>query len=119
MTFGQRIKQLREKKRFSQLEVARHLEINNKTLSDYERGITQPDITTIKKIASFFEVSTDYLLGYSYNVLDSNSKVNLIPEQQELIQKIKEIRDPMTLAMINGYTDAITAQIKQNRKDAI
>lgn len=41
------------------------MKITRSSLSQYEIGNRQPDYETLKKIADFFEVTTDYLLGYS------------------------------------------------------
>lgn len=63
-TLAQRLKELREEKRWSKTEVADQLRI--KTLSTYanwEYGIRSPDYDTLIKIAKLYGVSTDYLLG--------------------------------------------------------
>ncbi|MED0704886.1 helix-turn-helix domain-containing protein [Aneurinibacillus aneurinilyticus] len=64
---GKRIKYLREKNNFSQKRLAESLGITNVQLSRYETGDRNPDPDTIKKIADFFEVSTDYLFGRTNN----------------------------------------------------
>ena len=56
--FGERLRALREHQEMSQLEVAKKLDIMQNTYSRYERGIREPE-----KIANFFGVSIDYLLG--------------------------------------------------------
>ncbi|MBP3232091.1 helix-turn-helix transcriptional regulator [Anaerovibrio sp.] len=61
--FGERLRTLREHQEMSQLEVAKKLDIMQNTYSRYERGIREPDYATLKKIANFFGVSIDYLLG--------------------------------------------------------
>lgn len=60
---GARIKKLREKEGLTQLEFAQKLNISNKTLSKYETNKSTPDYDTLTKIANYFKVSTDYLLG--------------------------------------------------------
>lgn len=60
---GTRIKQLRKEKQLSQLDLARHLNISNTTLSQYESGKRIPGDEIKIKIAKFFNVSIDYLLG--------------------------------------------------------
>ena len=61
--FGERLRALREHQEMSQLEVAKKLDIMQNTYSRYERGIREPDYATLQKIAKFFGVSIDYLLG--------------------------------------------------------
>ncbi|MBC8590651.1 helix-turn-helix domain-containing protein [Wansuia hejianensis] len=62
---GKRIKYLREEKELSQLEFSKILNISNSTLSQYEAGNRMPGDEIKKKIAEYFNVSLDYLMGAS------------------------------------------------------
>jgi len=62
---SKRIRYLREKKGFSQKFVAQKLDIKNNTLSGYESSRREPDNEMLSKIAEFYNVTTDYLLGRS------------------------------------------------------
>ncbi|MEM5014125.1 helix-turn-helix transcriptional regulator [Niallia taxi] len=62
-SLGERLKKARERKLLSQIEVFRMTNINNKTLSRYEKDGTEPDIETLKALSNLYEVSTDFLLG--------------------------------------------------------
>lgn len=64
---GHKIKVLRKSLGLTQNELAENIGIARATLSGYENQISQPDIETLKKIAIFFSVSTDYLLGLEDN----------------------------------------------------
>ena len=57
------LKNVRTKKGMSQRELAETLGVSQQTIGSWEVGRTSPDPTTIKRIADFFNVSTDYLLG--------------------------------------------------------
>jgi len=57
------LKELREEKGLSQKQLANEMGIRQQTISQYELGVTEPDIATIKKLCKFFDVSSDYLLG--------------------------------------------------------
>lgn len=61
--FGARLKDLRESRKLTQLEVADKLNIENSTISGYERNVTTPSLDVLKKLALFYNVSADYLLG--------------------------------------------------------
>lgn len=63
MSFGQRIKQLRQNKKLSQQKLSDHLNMNRATYARYETDDNQADYDTLLKLADFFEVSLDYLLG--------------------------------------------------------
>ena len=60
-----RIKELREEKNISQLELAKKLNLTQQSISLYEKGDREPSIEVLKSIANFFNVSLDYLLGKS------------------------------------------------------
>ncbi len=76
--FGVRLKQLRVAKakklgrrRIPQREVAAQLNISAGAYGSWESGRTRPDITLLPKIADYFEVSIDFLLGHTANVQTS------------------------------------------------
>jgi repressor LexA len=58
-----RIKYLRAEKGISQNELAKALGLTQQAISAYENGLREPDLETLQKIADFFDVSLDYLLG--------------------------------------------------------
>lgn len=61
--FGQTLKNLRTSKKLSQSNLGKILGISSSTIGMYEQGRRFPDQATLTKIADFFDVSTDYLLG--------------------------------------------------------
>lgn len=60
-----RIRQLREKGGLTQETLAIELEITQQQLSKYERNIASIKVESLKKVAAYFNVTTDYLLGTS------------------------------------------------------
>ncbi len=60
-----RIRILREDMNLRQIDVAQKTGIDQRTLSNYETGKTNPDSYAIIKLAEFYEVTCDYLLGVS------------------------------------------------------
>jgi transcriptional regulator with XRE-family HTH domain len=64
-TFGQRLRVLREEKKLVQKEIADLLNVSQSTIGKYESDQRTPSPDAIIKLAMFFEVSTDYLLGVS------------------------------------------------------
>lgn len=62
---GDRLKSLREEKGISQEDLATALGISRLSVGNYERSIRTPEAETIIKIAKYFGVSSDYLLGLS------------------------------------------------------
>ena len=75
--FNEKLRFLRKYQNWTQAEVAKQLEINTRTYSQYETGTTEPDIATIKKLANFFDVSIDYLLENDRSLSDNEEIVDL------------------------------------------
>lgn len=65
MSFGQRLKELRNEKNLTQLQLSDILDTAKSNISKYEANIIEPNINMIVSIARHFNVSTDYLLGVS------------------------------------------------------
>jgi HTH-type transcriptional regulator, competence development regulator len=65
--FPKRLKALRLQKKLTHQDMADFLGITRQGYSKYENGQSQPDIETINKLAEFFNVTTDYLLGRTDN----------------------------------------------------
>lgn len=87
-----RIKQLRKAKGLRQADVARETCIDQKTLSNYEIGRTNPDSYAIVQLAEFFGVTTDYLLGLSdYNLKNTEDMIAQIEEAEQKLAAIKQI----------------------------
>ncbi|QYN57001.1 helix-turn-helix transcriptional regulator [Lactobacillus panisapium] len=61
--FGQRIAILRKNKNLSQAELAKIINIGTSTLGMYETGKREPNNEMLSRIADYFNVTTDYLLG--------------------------------------------------------
>ena len=77
-----RIRELREDRDLRQIDVAEKTGIDQRTLSNYETGKTNPDSYAIIQLAKFYGVSADYLLGMS----DMN-----IHDMQDIATELKKI----------------------------
>lgn len=106
--FPQRLKELRKKNNLTQSQLGEKMNVSYKTVGSWERGERQPSYETAKKIADYFEVSTDYLLGKSIpewasndDVLDLeemlNSNVNMAYGGENLTEEEKQrVKDILT-----------------------
>ena len=65
--FANRLRELRIAKKLSQTELAEKFGVQRQVISYFETGSRKPDINFIYKVAQFFNVSTDFLLGYDYH----------------------------------------------------
>ena len=62
MKFGDILKRLLEERDITQKQLATELSIAPTTLGNYFRNTREPDFATLKLLAKYFDVSTDYLL---------------------------------------------------------
>lgn len=63
MILSEMIAELRKDKGLLQKELAQLLGVSIGTISNYETGVHNPEIETLIKLADFFHVSVDYMLG--------------------------------------------------------
>lgn len=68
------LKREREKKGLLQKDVAKYLGIDRTTYVKYERGQSEPSFEILLKLAKYFSVSVDYLLGNDAGMLPNNDK---------------------------------------------
>ena len=61
--FGFLLRLAREKRGLTQTQVMGRTGINNKTLSGYENGISEPDLETLAALLRLYGASADQLLG--------------------------------------------------------
>ena len=83
---GYRLRILRERKKFTQEQVAKRLNVTKASISNYENNLNTPPIDAIVKLALLFNVSTDYILG-----LDNKKRLLIdfvTPEQEEILNKL-------------------------------
>lgn len=107
-----RLKELRENRKLKQIDVANYLGISYATYSGYETNTHKPTPDTICKLADYFNVTTDYLLGRTSDSLLVNS---YIPKSdiQELYDQLSESEKRMVKSYIQGILDT-SKNIKKN-----
>lgn len=89
-----RIKQLREKRGLIQEILAAEFGITQQLLSKYERDITLIKVDILKKIAIYFNVTTDYLLGISDVKRDLQGQMKMnetLDQYYDLVEVYKEL----------------------------
>lgn len=60
---GERIKYLRKEGLLSQVALAEKIHSNQKQISKWEKGQIEPNIDMLKRLADYFDVTVDYLVG--------------------------------------------------------
>lgn len=63
MEFSENLKNLRKSTECTQRKLASQLGLSANTVCEWEKGRSEPSIASIIKMADFFDVSVDYLLG--------------------------------------------------------
>lgn len=72
---AKRLQLLREEKEWTKTYVAKQLGLNNLgTYANWEYGTREPDSEMLSKIASLYDVSTDFLLGRTEERIHLNDK---------------------------------------------
>ncbi|AND39022.1 MULTISPECIES: helix-turn-helix domain-containing protein [Cytobacillus] len=118
MSLGIRLKKEREKRKWSQKEVAEKVGITNAVLSNYERDYRDPDTETLKKLADLYEVETDYLLGRS-DFQKSNANLQS-KDEKDIAKRMEKIRQD--LSEDDGYMlmgEPISEEAKESIMDAM
>jgi len=130
MEFGKRLRLLRKEKNLTLRELEKQTDISYSALGKYERDERQPDFDTLEKLADYFDVSIDWLLGrtnirtydehvFYEDVEDISSKLKIIPKEyrREIVDAIdalyllinRQISDntPKKLVIINEMISSI------------
>jgi transcriptional regulator with XRE-family HTH domain len=105
MDFGSVLKQLRIERGFSQAALAKALDIQRTTVSNYEAGTSSPNLDLFISIVKFFGVSSDYLLGL-VGIAQENAQVNA--QARPLIQDKTYI---LQESIPEGYSDQDRLQV--------
>ena len=85
-----RIRDLREDANLKQSDLAAATGIDQRTISNYETGKTYPDSYSLIKLADFFQVSIDYLVGRTdYDFSSAGKRIALIEQIQKELDELK------------------------------
>ena len=86
-----RLRELRENLGLRQIDVSNATGIDQKTLSNYETGKTNPDSYALISLANFFNVSIDYIVGRTeislFNREDVSKKIDSIKKDLDNIKR--------------------------------
>ena len=63
--FGKRMRELRTDKDITQATLAKYMHVTQATVANYETGRKSPDFDKLKWLCEYFNVTSDYLLGFS------------------------------------------------------
>ena len=87
-----RIRDLREDRDLRQSDLAQAVGIDQRTISNYETGKSNPDSDALIRLADFFNVSIDYLVGrIRQDFYSSQDKKKFIENIQRYLEELKKM----------------------------
>lgn len=78
MNFGDKLRTLIKERNMTQKELALHLNIAPSTLGSYVQNTREPDFSTLKLLADYFNVSIDYLLNHDLDKTISKTEKEML-----------------------------------------
>jgi len=114
MALKERLKELRNEKGITQEELSNYLNVSRSTIAGYETGKRKPEYETLQKLANYFNVSLDYLLGSSNERSSADKIKNAISDDKELQETWEQISQRENLQLLFKQTkDLDDSTIKQ------
>ena len=97
-----RIASLRKEKGISQVALAMELNVSQKTISSYESGKNQPNVDILKKLASYFGTSVDYIIEHTdiKQPLNKLLDTTLTSREGELLNLFRDLTEDKKLIAI-------------------
>lgn len=88
---------LRKEKGISQKQVSTDLKISQALLSHYEKGIRECGLDFVVKVANYYNVSCDYLLGRSPEISGNTISLSDLPPDDDINQILEERENAVTV----------------------
>ncbi|MCA5012142.1 MULTISPECIES: helix-turn-helix transcriptional regulator [unclassified Enterococcus] len=113
LAVGKQIKKFRQKRHLSQQDLADHLMISRQTISKWELGKSLPDLENVIRLAEYFDVSVDVLIGYK----KSGFLTSLFQGRKgkELTKMAKDIEQNKT-AFYSAYAKEIDSLFTEGKR---
>ena len=107
--FSKRLRQLRMKKKMTQISLSTRTGLSQETISAYERSASKPSVEVLARLADFFDVSTDYLIGRDdkekriEKYLADSFEMQLISNYRKLERREKEFLVVFSADLLKHY----------------
>lgn len=88
--FSERLTLMRHEKKLTQENLAGVLGVSKATISKYEKGAASPSYKMLWKLADFFSVSVDYLIGKTNSFTGDPNENDLITELKGIFEEMNE-----------------------------
>lgn len=125
MSIGERIKAERQKKGISQAALGEILQITQQAVAKWEKDLSEPDSQMLIKLANYFEVTVDYLIGGNTSNIDANfataTNDALSEQEKELIAMFRQLSpylQGLTLDTVRGWAGSPASEKSNLQKKA-
>lgn len=103
---GKRLRELRKKKNMTMKELGQKLSLAESTISGYENETRKPDLEILNKIADFFEVSVDYLMGRT-------EKSSVLDDEEQFLKWAKDSKAGIFFSEILESEEAEIEELRE------
>ncbi len=86
---GKRVRDLRETKGLTQLELARMLNVSIRSVGNWERDEKPPSLDSLVEMARVFGVSTDYIVGLTDDPTPNSHNADLSLQESRVVAAIR------------------------------
>ena len=100
--FGEILYELRKNNDLTQQDMANDFAVSAKTISKWENGIFEPNFEMLEKIADYFKVAPDYLLGYDKQVKGAEVITNIERKALVSFRGLDMIDQMEAIGFMNG-----------------
>ncbi len=93
MKIAEKIKTLRKEREIKQIELAKAMNLSVQTISGYETGYAQPPLDVAVKLADYFQITTDELIGrenYATGIVEVVGE-QLTNDEKELLELYRKM----------------------------
>jgi len=130
MIFSDNIKYLRKLKKLNQIQLSQKLAVTNTTISNWENGVSAPDLQTALNISNYFGISVNDLFSCTLdgreipNVNEppvnysSGGRCELCEQKNETIEVLKMLikTQNKTVELLNTRNEDLESQLGQKKK---
>ena len=93
--FSIRLKELRKENKVTQKDLAKYLNLTANSICEWENSRSEPSISSLSKISSFFKCSIDYLVGreddFGNIVIYEENTPSITVQEQNLLQDFRKL----------------------------
>lgn len=105
------LKSLRTERGMSQQALADKFNLSQQSIYKYEHNLAEPDITTLKNFAGYFNVTIDYLVGFSDTPNAESADEEITTLEIEVVKKMRKLSPEVRSSVIT-----LIENLRESRK---